>query len=196
MMPAAKLIWKSLAASRQGLLASTAYLACVILTAIWGFVFLNWNNQLDAEFDAKTVILDGLRHKGLGQNASGRRLGTNVVAVSAPTETVAASALQQYVLNRLEANGGTVQSIQTEPVPDMNSEGLQRLNAQLSFEGSVNSLQQILFDLEAGAPFVFVDALTIQPVSAAGGTRAGDRLRVTLLMSGYWLKAGTVGQNQ
>ena len=45
------------------------------------------------------------------------------------------------------------------------------------------SLQQLLYDLEAGMPFLFIDQLVVQsPVAAV----EGGRMRILLSVSGLW----------
>jgi general secretion pathway protein M len=46
-------------------------------------------------------------------------------------------------------------------------------------------LQQLLYDLEAGMPFLFVDQLVVQTPLAEAGTGNG-RLRILIEVSGQW----------
>jgi hypothetical protein len=177
------------------LTAGVIFAAAALFTAGWGAAFGYWNKRLAAEFDEKSQFLTGLQQKPIQGAGGEKRLDTAAAAVTAPTETIAASALQQYILGRLEADGGSVQSIQTEVTSDLNADGLRRLNAQLSLEASIGSLQHFLFDIEARAPFVFVDAIAIQPASTTA-PRPEDRLRVTLAMSGYWVNPVSAGKEK
>jgi hypothetical protein len=177
------------------LTAGMIFAAAALFTAVWGAVFGYWNKQLAAELDEKSQFLASLQQKPIQEAVGEKRFDTAAAAVTAPTETIAASALQQYVLSRVEADGGSVQSIQTEVTSDVNADGLRRLNAQLSLEASIGSLQHFLFDIEAGAPFVFVDAIAIQPASTTAPSPE-DRLRVTLAMSGYWVNPGSIGREK
>lgn len=192
MSPTVRALWSAVSASREGLLASGLFVGCLLFALIWGASFSLWNLQLESEFDAKADVLARLKREGPSREGAVKKLDAKLVAVSAPTETIAASSLQQYILNKLEAVGESVHSIQSEPSRD-ERDGLQRLNAQLAFESSINSLQQFLFELETGTPFLFVDGLNIQPVTTAAGTgaRPGDRLRISLAVSGYWAKSRT-----
>jgi len=57
---------------------------------------------------------------------------------------------------------------------------------QVSCEIAQPDLQRLLYDLEAGTPFLFVDELTAempQAVGAAGGT---GRMLLQLAVSGQW----------
>ena len=46
------------------------------------------------------------------------------------------------------------------------------------------ALQQLLYDVEAGMPFLFVDQLTVQAPQATGAEIA--RMRVLIGVSGQW----------
>jgi general secretion pathway protein M len=46
-------------------------------------------------------------------------------------------------------------------------------------------LQPLLYDLEAGMPFLFVDQLEVQTPLTASGSESG-KLRILLVVSGQW----------
>jgi general secretion pathway protein M len=46
-------------------------------------------------------------------------------------------------------------------------------------------LQQLLYDLYAGMPFLFVDQLVVQTPLTASGSGSG-RLRILIAVSGQW----------
>jgi general secretion pathway protein M len=99
------------------------------------------------------------------------------------TVTIAAAALLQRVASSVTRLGGNVLSSQVE------LEGAQSKNGYISLIASCEieqpALQQLLYDLEAGMPFLFVDQLVAQaPVASAG--RAGERMRVLIAVSGLW----------
>jgi general secretion pathway protein M len=54
-----------------------------------------------------------------------------------------------------------------------------------SCEIDQTELQKLLYDLEAGMPFLFVDQLVVQaPLASAGA--GGGRLRILLAVSAQW----------
>ena len=55
----------------------------------------------------------------------------------------------------------------------------------MSFEVSQSSLQPLLYDVEAGMPFLFIDQLVVQAPSSFGTSTEG-KLRVLLTVSGQW----------
>jgi general secretion pathway protein M len=99
-----------------------------------------------------------------------------------PSVTVAGAALLQRVAGAVSMAGGTVQSSQVEVAGAQG--GMVKLN--VSCEIAQPNLQRLLYDLEAGMPFLFVDELTAdmpQAVAAAGGD---GRMQVQLAVSGQW----------
>ncbi len=99
------------------------------------------------------------------------------------TVTIAGAVLQQRVVAAVKLVDGAVLSSQVDLKGSEASKGFVRLAASIDIEQA--SLQQMLYDLEAGMPFLFVDQLTIQTPSGNG---ADDKmkLRVLLNISGRW----------
>jgi general secretion pathway protein M len=96
--------------------------------------------------------------------------------------TIAGAALLQRVASAVTKANGTIQSSQV----DVAGSGAGAVKLQISCEIGQDDLQRLLYDLEAGMPFLFVDELTAempQAVGAAGGT---GRMHVQLAVSGQW----------
>ncbi len=101
------------------------------------------------------------------------------------TVTVASAALLQRVTDAISRAGGNVVSSEVEPQDIHATDGLVRITATCELEQK--AVQQLLYDIEAGMPFLFVNqflAQAPQPPSEAG------RIRVVLEVSGSW--PGTV----
>jgi len=97
------------------------------------------------------------------------------------TVTVAGAALLQRVAAAVTQVGGSVLSSQVELQGTQSKDGFVSLIASCEIDQA--SIQPLLYDLEAGMPFLFVDQLVAQaPVS--GGE--GGRSRVLLSVSGLW----------
>ncbi|MGO9361336.1 MAG: type II secretion system protein GspM [Xanthobacteraceae bacterium] len=103
-----------------------------------------------------------------------------------PTVTVAGAALLQRVASEVTSAGGNVLSSQVD---------LEGTQAKAGFVGVVASceldqpsLQKVLYDLEAGFPFLFVDQLVVQ-APAGTSTQPGAKLRLSLGVSGQWQAA-------
>ena len=57
----------------------------------------------------------------------------------------------------------------------------------MSAELDLNGLQRLLYDLEAGMPFLFVEQLNVQAPQAIGTAAAGiGRMHVQLAVAGEW----------
>jgi general secretion pathway protein M len=173
--------------ARQRRTSVALYAAIAFLVLFWAAMFSSINGSLQAEIEAKSQLLEGMQRRG-GSEEGGAGAAQFAV-ISAPTETVAASTLQQYLLDRLEQAGGTVQRVQAETGRDAKAGGVRRVTAEIVFDASSDALQHLLFDLETGTPFVFVDTLSAQPASASGTAKIGispEVLRSSLAVSSYW----------
>ncbi len=99
------------------------------------------------------------------------------------TVTLAEAALQQRVGSAVKTAGGNVLSSQIEPRGGESKKDFLTLIA--SCELDQQALQPLLYDLEAGMPFLYVDQLVVQAPQAVGGPEVG-RLRVLISVSGRW----------
>jgi general secretion pathway protein M len=100
-----------------------------------------------------------------------------------PSVTVAGAALLQRVSTAIGNAGGSVQSSQVEVTG--NPAGVVKL--VVSAELDLNGLQRLLYDLEAGMPFLFVEQLDVQAPQGATAAAAGPtRMHVQLAVSGEW----------
>ncbi|MBV8567276.1 MAG: type II secretion system protein M [Methylobacteriaceae bacterium] len=106
------------------------------------------------------------------------------------TVTVAGANLQERVVAMIRNAGGTVTSSEVD-LSDAKT-APQRVALTASCELEQDVLQQLLYDIEAGTPFLYLDQIVIQSDrpdarSAAGGAGpAPGHLRVSLTVSGYW----------
>jgi hypothetical protein len=61
------------------------------------------------------------------------------------------------------------------------------IRLQASLDMNLKALRAMLYQLESGTPYVFVDALTVQPASATAGRAIEDPLlRATLSLHAFW----------
>ena len=176
--------------SRQALVAVAAFVGLLLAVIVWTLVYLSTARELQIEFETKSQALALLKRQTLPKLSAGGNAvqpAARDAVISAPTETVAASELHKAILATLEQAGGTVHSIQAEATNDLTDDGLRRLNAQMTFDGSMVSLQKVLFALETAIPFIFIDALSVQlAATPTPGSKLGQMLRVTLVASSYW----------
>jgi general secretion pathway protein M len=94
--------------------------------------------------------------------------------------TLASASLLQHLSNAITTAGGSVISTEIE---SQDTHSREYLKASATCELDQVAVQRLLYDIESGAPFLFVDQLFIQPAMEEG------RLRVVLGVSGMWLAA-------
>ncbi|MBU6463122.1 MAG: type II secretion system protein M [Bradyrhizobium sp.] len=98
------------------------------------------------------------------------------------TVTIAGAALLQRVAAAVVKAGGNVLSTQLDLQGSPSRPGF--LSTIASCEIDQPQLQPLLYDLEAGMPFLFVDQLVVQTPTASDS--ASGRLRILVEVSGQW----------
>jgi len=127
---------------------------------------------------------------GLLERLQGRKAATTTDAgtmtgspfLEGPSVTVAGAALLQRVAGAVAKAGGTIQSSQVDAIGSQG--GMVKL--QVSCEIEQSGLQRLLYDLEAGMPFLFVNELTAEMPQGVGANDGGGRMHVHLAVSGEW----------
>jgi hypothetical protein len=106
-----------------------------------------------------------------------------------PTLGLASATLEAHVTQLASQHATLVSfSVQSSTAPD--SADSVRIEASLDI--TLSALQILLYDLETGTPYVFVDSMAVRP--AAGTTRtdaANAPLRVTLGLHALWRRSAT-----
>ncbi len=97
------------------------------------------------------------------------------------TVTVAGAALLQRVAGAVTKLGGNVLSSQLDVQGTPSKAGFVSMVA--SCELDQPALQPLIYDLEAGMPFLFIDQLTVQTPATSSGE---GKLRILLAVSGQW----------
>jgi len=155
------------------------------------FLLLAWGTLADlyqryADYAAAGELLDqieGRRPMPPGASAGADAAPTGSPFLEGPTVTVAGAALQQRVTGAVAKVGGNVLSSQVDLDGTKAKQGYVSLVASCEVEQP--ALQQLLYDLEAGMPFLFVEQLVVQAPQAGTG-EDGGRMRVLLGVSGQW----------
>ncbi len=98
------------------------------------------------------------------------------------TVNVAGAALIQRVAASITGIGGKILSSQVDLQKSDAKDGW--IGLIVSCEIDQISLQRLLYDIEAGMPFLFIDQLV---VDAPDGSPSGGRLKVVLSVSCQWL---------
>jgi general secretion pathway protein M len=110
--------------------------------------------------------------------------------LDASTQGLASAQLQSYLAQlvsdqnaSLVSSGG--EAAKHDDVPDT-------IRLQATLDVNLKGLRAVLYQLETGTPYVFVDALTIQPVGANAGRAAEDPLlRTTLSLRAFWRRGSS-----
>lgn len=180
MSPADQVPRAQVAAAAVGLLV----LVLVLGSVAWvGSTVLG---ALGVEAETKADILETLRRRPLpSRNADGGiAIPPDMARLAGETEAVAANRLQEIATSAVEGAGGTIVSAEIVRIVD-GLEATRRIVVSVAFEADIAAVQEALFTLETGVPFVIVDALTMVPTEA-GGRIDDARLRTSLVVSGFW----------
>ena len=139
-----------------------------------------------AEVASSTAMLEQLegRRPGAvrGQSADAS-MPAGSMFLEGATITVAGAALIQRVAGAVTKFGGTVLSTQVELKGTQSKAGF--LSILVSCDIDQGGLQKLLYDLEAGMPFLFIDQLVVQTPSTPSSS-GGGKLRILLAVSGQW----------
>jgi general secretion pathway protein M len=128
--------------------------------------------------------LQGRKPRGAGASSlAAEHPGTPFL--EGPTVTVAGATLLQRVAAAVGNVGGTIQSSQVDVAGTQAKDGF--VGLLVSCEMEQPALQRLLYDLEVGMPYLFVDQLDVQvPQTTAGNESGTGRIRVVLGVSGQW----------
>jgi general secretion pathway protein M len=172
--------------TRSPLIAVTVYLGLMtaLATATWGALADVLERRTEVA-DARDTLaqIEGRKPASvhLPDNVAGAPPGSPFL--EGPTVTVAGATLLQRIAVAVTKFGGSVLSSQVELQGPQSKAGF--IGVIASCELDQAALQQLLYDLEAGMPFLFVEQLAVQAPVAVSGAREG-RLRVQLTVYGQW----------
>jgi hypothetical protein len=177
--------------------AAAVALALVFVIVLLSGILFTWSliGAKQSEIEARQAQLEVLK----------RRAAQPAPAAAAQTRTlepffgggsfaIAANELQQRTVSLIEAAGGTLITIGADPPVTADDESGRRVVVQAVAELSNDGLQQVLYQLEAEAPFVFVESLLVTRLVPRGSgeteeTPVSPRLSVDLRAAGYFRKA-------
>jgi general secretion pathway protein M len=169
---------------RRPLAAAAAFLLLLI-----GFLVVAVTAAADIldrrnDLNAASEMLARLR----GRSPASRPADHEIVPSGSPvlegaTVTVAGAALLRRVSEAVTRVDGNVLSSQVDLQGAQAKSGL--IAVIISCEVEQPALQRLLYDLEAGMPFLFIDQFSAQaPVATTAGTEG--RMRIVLAVSGQW----------
>ena len=99
-----------------------------------------------------------------------------------PTVTVAGAVLLQRLGDVVTRHSGSMSSSQLDVQGPRANDG--HISVTANLEVAEVALQSVLYELEAGMPYLFVDELVVEGNSSLA--TSGGKLRVTITVSGQW----------
>jgi general secretion pathway protein M len=177
------------AALRKSFAASPIPAAAAYAGLVFALLFMVVTSIVDildqrAAVASAAVMLDQL--EGRSAAASGRRpadvlMLSGSAFLEGATVTVAGAALLQRVAGAVTKLGGNVLSSQLDLQGTQSKAGFVSMVA--SCEIDQPALQPLIYDLEAGMPFLFVEQLAVQAPTSSSDE---GKLRILLTVSGQW----------
>ena len=169
---------------RAGKLATLIYLAVIVVLCLASAVLL-WDTM--QKYRASNAALETLARfqnlrgrSNLQSNTEGWPAGSPFL--EGASVTLASASLLQRITSAITQAGGSVVSSEVEPQAQRPKDDYVKATATCEVT-QVAALQQLLHDLEAGMPFLFVDQLVVE---AAPSSDKGERMRVRLAVSAQW----------
>jgi len=177
------------AALRKSLSTSPIVAAVAYAGLVFVLVFLIVTSIVDilgqqAAVASSAAMLEQL--EGRRAAASGRRpadvpMPSGFAFLEGATVTIAGAALLQRVAGAVTKLGGNVLSSQLDLQGTQSKAGFVSMVASCEIEQP--ALQPLIYDLEAGMPFLFIDQLAVQAPTTSSGE---GKLRILLAVSGQW----------
>lgn len=141
----------------------------------------SWSEAADEAAQRRAILAQVEAAQRHGAAGGGRAaLAPDAAFLVAPTIGQASALLQAHVGKLVAAQHASVASSAAQPTLREDTPDVLRLRA--TFDMGLSALQALLYELETGAPYVFVDALAVSPQRGAGE----PILRVTLDLRALW----------
>jgi general secretion pathway protein M len=166
--------------------AVAAYLVLVAAFLITtGMALANLYQVRAALTDSRDILskLEARQQRTDAANAPAGAVPAGSPFIGGDTITVAGAALLQRVAGAITRFGGSVQSSQVEVQGPQAKDGF--ITLIISGEMDQPNLQKLLYDLEAGMPFLFVDQLVVQGPRASA-VAGSARMQLLIAVSGQW----------
>ena len=168
-------------------LAALGYVAAVVvlLAMAWSGVadILERRHSIAAASDL-LAQLEGRKASPLAAGGAGAsQVPAGSPFLEGQTLTVAGAALLQRVADAVTKVGGNVLSSQVDVQGVQAKDGF--VSVLASCELDYVALQRLLYDLEAGMPFLFIEQVVAQSPQTAS-PQEGGRMRLLLAVSGRW----------
>lgn len=183
----------SITATRTSSLSLSPWLAALLYVVVLvALLSLAWSGLADI-LDRRQAVaaasdllaqLEGRRPFSPAQpGATGAQVPAGSPFLEGPSVTVAGAALLQRVADAVTKVGGNVLSSQVDVQGVQSKDGYVSVLASCEIDQA--ALQRLLYDIEAGMPYLFIEQLVAQ-APLASAKQEGGRMRVLLGVSGRW----------
>jgi hypothetical protein len=172
----------------QAISVAVLFLLLLVLVSVMG---MSLQARADAvrENSERREMISRLEAR-LREKASRPTAAPPAAFLDATTPSLASAQLQSYLGQlagdqnaSLVSSGG--EAAKRDDAPDT-------IRVQATLDLSLQSLRAVLYQLESGTPYVFVDAMTVQPINATSGAAVEDPLlRTTLSLRALWRRGAS-----
>lgn len=171
---------------REQTISVGAVAALLVISISLAAVCLQMRSEAAQELGEREELLAHLEDRA--KSVSAARAKSSVAPVSAyidaPTQGLAGSALQAYLLQRADADHAVLISAGIQPAKREDPPDSIRLQATLDM--NLQTLQTLLYQLESGTPYVFVESLAVQLVGAKSEHAEDPLLHISLGLRALW----------
>jgi hypothetical protein len=167
---------------------SVAALALLLLVCVFTVgLSIQMRSDASGELAQHREMLSRLETRMRADASRSNGVAPPTAFLEAPTAGIAGAKLQAYLTQLADAqHAGLISSggeaAKRDEPPDT-------IKIQATLEMNTKALRAILYQLESGTPYVFVDALTLQPASTTAGHIEDPLLRATISLSSFWRRA-------
>ena len=165
---------------------SVAALALLLLTCVFATgLSVQMRSDAGRELAERRELLSRLQARIRADAGRSNVAAPPAAFMDAPTQGIASAKLQAYLAQLAELQHAGLMSSGGEAAK--RDEAPDTIRLQASLDMNLKALRAMLYQLESGTPYVFVDALTVQPASATAGHVIEDPLlRATLSLRAFW----------
>jgi len=175
---------------REKALSLAALLVLVLAAIAVPALFLKARSDaLQDLTDARDMLarLENAHQRTGSKPVTSEKTGTapDAAFLNAPTSGLASAQLQAYLARLAQAQQANVVSSGAQQAN--HAEAPENVRIQATLDIRYDALQTLLYQLETGTPYVFVDSLTLQPPAQR---QANDSfMKVTLNLRALWRQA-------
>jgi general secretion pathway protein M len=169
---------------------SVAVLALLLLVSV-SLIGMSLQARADAvrENSERREMVSRLELR-LREKASRPTAAPPAAFLDATTPSLASAQLQSYLGQLAGDQNASLVSAGGEATKRDDAPDTVRVQATLDL--SLQSLRAVLYQLESGTPYVFVDTMAVQPINATGGGSVEDPiLRTTLSLRALWRRGAS-----